>query len=166
MVMLMKQLFLAIIPLLLVVAAISNVYAGGPRHDYPENYEDILGAPECWVDGFDAGASNSLNEKRADECADIPGDQYNRGFVGGQICNDLERSEPIRDDCERAISMPDTVSECIDQGYEDGKNGEWDTSVEVKCTRMADEGTPYRNALEEGCHAGGFPRENCDEINH
>lgn len=27
----------------------SNVYAGGPRLDWDERYEDILGAQECWV---------------------------------------------------------------------------------------------------------------------
>jgi len=34
---------------------VSNVYAGGPRLDYSETYEDVPGAPECWVDGYDAG---------------------------------------------------------------------------------------------------------------
>jgi hypothetical protein len=28
---------------------ISNVNAGGPRLDYDERYEDVPGAPECWV---------------------------------------------------------------------------------------------------------------------
>ncbi|MGH9982510.1 MAG: hypothetical protein ACRD8W_00965 [Nitrososphaeraceae archaeon] len=50
----MKQLLLAIIPLLM-LATISNVYASRPRLDYDERYEDVPGAPECWVDGYDAG---------------------------------------------------------------------------------------------------------------
>ncbi|MGB7883418.1 MAG: hypothetical protein WBL44_11870, partial [Nitrososphaeraceae archaeon] len=71
----MKQLLLVIIPLLS-VATIANVYASGPRLDYDERYEDVPGAPECWVDGYDAGFAQKYDKDRADECADIPGDQY------------------------------------------------------------------------------------------
>jgi hypothetical protein len=104
MMMLMKQLFLAIIPLLLEVAATSNVYAGGPRHDYPENYEDIPGAPECWSDGFDDGANDSFDEDRDKECAD-KGDLYSRGFKAGtESCTErnMERSSNVKSDCENA----------------------------------------------------------------
>ena len=27
----------------------SNVYAGGPRLDWDQRYEDVPGASECWV---------------------------------------------------------------------------------------------------------------------
>ena len=46
------QLFLAIIPLLMVVT-ISYVYAGGPRLDY--NDDSTEEGAYCWIDGFDAG---------------------------------------------------------------------------------------------------------------
>jgi hypothetical protein len=93
----MKQLQLAIIPLLF-VATIANVYAGGPRLDYDERYEDVPGAPECWVDGYDAGFAQKYDKDRADECADIPGDQYNASWGYGCIdsglteadCNDIK----------------------------------------------------------------------------
>jgi hypothetical protein len=100
----MKQLFLALIPLLLVVATVSNVYAGGPRHDYPENLEDVPGAPECWSDGFDDGANNNFNEDRDRECVD-KGNLYDRGFDAGlKSCTDenMERSSNVRSDCEDA----------------------------------------------------------------
>ena len=65
---------------------ISNVNAGGPRLDYDERYEDVPGAPECWVDGYDAGFAGEYDRNRADECKDIPGDQYNRSWQYG--CKD------------------------------------------------------------------------------
>jgi hypothetical protein len=61
------QLLLAIIPLLM-LATISNVFASGPRLDYDERYEDVPGAPECWVDGYDAGFAQKYDKDRAQEC--------------------------------------------------------------------------------------------------
>ncbi|MGH9925363.1 MAG: hypothetical protein ACRD5B_08290, partial [Nitrososphaeraceae archaeon] len=95
----MKQSLLAIIPLLIVVT-ISNVYASGPRLDYDERYVDVPGAPECWVDGYDAGFAGKYDEDRANECADIPGDQYNASWSYGCIdsglaeadCNDIKNN--------------------------------------------------------------------------
>jgi hypothetical protein len=55
------QLLLAIIPLLM-LATISNVYASGPRLDYDERYEDVPGAPGCWVDGYDAGFAQKYDK--------------------------------------------------------------------------------------------------------
>ena len=69
---------------ILTVTIIPNVYAGGPRHDYVERYEDVPGGPECWTDGFDDGANDSYDEDRANECEDI-GDQYNRAFDVGKV---------------------------------------------------------------------------------
>jgi hypothetical protein len=59
-----------------------------------------------------------------------------------------------------------SVSECRDDGFEDGKDGEWDLEREHECGRIADQGNPYRDALEDGCYASGAPRGNCEEINH
>jgi hypothetical protein len=98
----MKQLILAIIPLLF-VATIANVYAGGPRHDYPENLEDVP-APECWSDGFDDGAKNDFNEDRDRDCVD-KGNLYNRGFDAGiKSCTEenMARSSANEDDCNAA----------------------------------------------------------------
>ena len=58
------------------VSSSSNVFAGRcPRHDYNKEYEDIQGAPQCWTDGFDDGVNDSYDTDRANECADIAGDQ-------------------------------------------------------------------------------------------
>jgi len=40
-------------------------YAGGPRLDYDEAYTDVPGAPECWVDGYDAGFAGKYDQDRA-----------------------------------------------------------------------------------------------------
>ena len=62
---------------LLMVVTISNVYASGPRLDYDQAFENVPGAPECWIDGYDAGFVQKYDKDRADECKDNPGDQYN-----------------------------------------------------------------------------------------
>ena len=84
------------------VSSSSNVFAGGPRHDYDERYEDIQGAPQCWTDGFDDGVNDSYDTDRANECADIPGDQYNRAFdVAIDICFN-DREDDDGGDCANA----------------------------------------------------------------
>ena len=57
----MKELLLVNL-LLLTVVTVSNVYGSGPRLDYDERYEDILGAPECWVDGYDEGFAGKCDQ--------------------------------------------------------------------------------------------------------
>ena len=81
---------------------ISHVNAGGPRLDYDERYEDVPGAPECWVDGYDAGFAGDYDRNRADECKDIPGDQYNRSWPYG--CKDGGLTEG---ECNEIKSDPD-----------------------------------------------------------
>lgn len=61
---------------------IQNVNAGGPRMDWDERYEDIPGAPECWIDGWDDGQNGSFDHDRNRECED-KGNQYYRAFIHG-----------------------------------------------------------------------------------
>ena len=49
------------------VATISNVYAGGPRLDYPDDATDE--GADCWVDGYDAGFAGKYDKARADRCS-------------------------------------------------------------------------------------------------
>ncbi|MGH9953905.1 MAG: hypothetical protein ACRD5J_19995 [Nitrososphaeraceae archaeon] len=42
--------------ILLILVPNVYVYAGGAREDWSEKYDDIPGAPECWVDGYDDGS--------------------------------------------------------------------------------------------------------------
>jgi hypothetical protein len=73
------RLALVIITLTTLTAiGIQSAYAGGPRMDWDERYEDIPGATDCWVDGFDNGLENPIDQERNEECVD-KGNQYYRG---------------------------------------------------------------------------------------
>src|SRR5918996_4216716 len=124
----MINLFCLIAIAILTISFGQYAYAGGPRLDYDEAYADVPGAPECWVDGYDAGFAGKYDEDRANECADIPGDQYNTSWGYGCIdsglteadCNDIkdnpqdiENHEVLQEENRRA---------CHDDGYEDGRN--------------------------------------------
>ena len=61
--------------------------------DYDERYKDIPGAPECWVDGYDAGFAGVYDKDRANECNNILGDQYNRSWPYGCIDSGLTEGE-------------------------------------------------------------------------
>ena len=69
---------------ILIVIPTSNVFAGGPRLDYPEDATEE--GADCWVDGYDAGFAGKYDKDRANECNDIPGDQYNASWKYG--CKD------------------------------------------------------------------------------
>jgi hypothetical protein len=56
----MKQSLLAIIPML-VLATTANVYASGPRLDYPEDSTDE--GKDCWVEGYDAGFAQKYDKE-------------------------------------------------------------------------------------------------------
>jgi hypothetical protein len=147
------QLLLTIVPLFM-VATVSNVYASGPRLDYDETYENVPGAPECWVDGYDAGFAQKYDQGRADECADIPGDQYNVSWDYGCIdsglteanCNnikdnpqDIENHEALQEENRRG---------CYDDGYEDGRNSSsFNKNRDSGCSE-------YSNSYESGFSAG------------
>jgi hypothetical protein len=80
----MKQLLLAMIPLL-IVATISNVSASGPRLDSDEEYSGVPGAGNCWVEGWDYGTAHIYDKTRAEICKDIPGDQFNAACLSSHI---------------------------------------------------------------------------------
>ena len=151
------QLLLAIIPLL-IVASVSNVYASGPRLDYDEGYEDVPGAPECWIDGYDAGFAGKYDQDRANECADIPGDQYNASW--GYGCEDSHRTEkecgdlidnPVEiEDFEALKSENDRV--CYDAGREDGEAGRpFNKDRDEGCYEFDDIGGGYEGGYQSGC---------------
>ena len=67
-----------------VIVIPNNAYAGGPRYDFDERYENVDGAFECWVDGFDDGATDSYDEDIDNECGEDKGNQYNHAFNVGK----------------------------------------------------------------------------------
>jgi hypothetical protein len=150
----MKLLLLVII-LLLMVTTISNVYASGPRLDYDERYEDVPGAPECWVDGYDAGFAGKYIEDRANECADIPGDQYNASWKygckdAGYMPNECEgfKNNPVDIEDHEALQQ-ENAQNCWNDGYEDGKA---DNPINKDRDSGCGEYTPdYRSGYNSGC---------------
>ena len=149
-----NKLFLAIIPLLL-VGTIANVQAGGPRMDWDERYEDFPGATNCWVDGYDAGFAGKYDKKRADECNDIPGDQYNASWK--YACKDPGF---MPDECESFKNNPvdiqdhealqqENVQNCWNDGYEDAKA---DKPFNKDRDSGCDEYSPdYESGYNSGC---------------
>ena len=161
----MKQSLLAIIPLLM-IATITNVYASGPRLDYDERYEDVPGAPECWVDGYDAGFAQKYDKDRADECNDIPGDQYNASWGYGCIDSGLTKIEcnQIKDNpvsLEHESIQDENRRNCYDDGFKDGQNNSlFDKDRDHGCSEYSDS---YRYGFKVGCVlVEGNTDDSCD----
>ncbi|MGH9952658.1 MAG: hypothetical protein ACRD5J_13615 [Nitrososphaeraceae archaeon] len=100
-------------------------------------------------------------------CDATPSHEYctgKRGTDGIIFCDILEQETGFSDDCYDRENMD---VECSNDGYEDGKNGGWDLDREHECAKISyGKPNPYRQGLEDGCRAAGYPKENCDEINH
>lgn len=164
----MKQLLLAIIPLL-IVATIVNVYASGPRLNYSETYEDVLGAPECYVDGYDAGFANKYDKDRAQECNDIPGDQYNAGFGYGcidsgltkQDCDDIKEGDDDLGSHEQL--QEENRRNCYDDGYQDGNDSNsYDSDRASGCSEYS---SSYTDGFSAGCQSvEGNTNDSCQLI--
>jgi hypothetical protein len=150
------------IPLFLVVVLVISVsvtgynyavYAGGPRLDWDERYEDTPGAPECWVDGYDAGFSGKYDKDRADECKDIPGDQYNASWGHGckkarYLPNECDHIKDNPDDMNHESLKDENRQDCYDDGYEDGRNNPFDHERNSGCD---DYGRAYYEGFIDGC---------------
>lgn len=156
------------IPVLL-LTAISNAYGGGPRLDYDEAHADVPGAPECWVDGYDAGFANIYDEDRANECKDIPGDQYNRSWPYGCIdsglteleCNNVKNNSG-NDNINHESLQEENKQNCYDDGYRDGMNNPFNQDRNQGCD---DYGRAYYNGFIDGCvSVEGNTRETCESF--
>jgi hypothetical protein len=121
----MKQSFLVIIPLLMVVI-ISNVYAGGPRLDSPEDSTNE--GSVCWVNGYDSGFAGKYDKDRADECKNEEDDEYNYGWRYGckdaaiftvDECNTF-RNNPVKIENYTTLAWA-IASDCRKDGTEDGE---------------------------------------------
>ena len=118
----MKQLLLAIISLL-ILATTANVYAGGPRLDWPEDSSDE--GKDCWVEGYDAGFAGKYDKERADRCAQ-ENDEYNRswGYAcidGGLTKLDCDQIKDNPTNLENESLKEENTSGCFNDGLEDGK---------------------------------------------
>jgi hypothetical protein len=53
----------------------------------------LTGAPQSYIDGYDVRFAQKYDKDRADECADIPGDQYNASWGYGCIDSGLTEAD-------------------------------------------------------------------------
>jgi hypothetical protein len=145
-----KQSLLAIIPLL-VLATTLNVYAGGPRMDYPEDATEE--GAYCWVDGYDAGFAGKYDKDRAIECVILADDEYNRSWKyackdAGYMPNECQYFKSHPEDLEHAGLYEENRRHCYDVGYAEGKNS---TSFNKKEDGACSE---FNNSYEHGFSAG------------
>jgi len=162
----MTNLLITIISLLM-LTAIPSAYAGGPRLDYDEAYEDVPGAPECWVDGYDAGFAALYDKDRANECNDIPGDQYNRSWPYGckdrgltdSECNEIKNNPD--DNVDHESLQEQNRRDCYDEGFEDGKNSNsFNKDRDSACSEY---GSAYEGGFSAGCQSvEGNTNDSCE----
>ena len=50
-----KFVIIGAIVITLLISSVSNVFAGGPRLDYPEDGEASQESNDCWREGYDSG---------------------------------------------------------------------------------------------------------------
>ncbi len=162
----MNKLILLAIPLLL-MAAVPNVFASGPRADYDEAYQDVPGGSDCWIDGYDAGFSGQYDKDRANECLDL-GDQYNRSW--GFACRDGGHTEK---ECSNALNDPvdlgsheqlqeENRRNCYNDGYEDGLDNPYNQERGEKCGEYS---SSYYHGFLAGCQSvEGNTFEICDKF--
>ena len=158
----MKQLLLAIISLL-ILATTANVYAGGPRLDWPEDSSDE--GKDCWVEGYDAGFAGKYDKERADRCSQ-ENDEYNRSW--GYACID---SGLTKLDCDQIKQNPvnieheslkdENTSGSFNDGYEDGKaHRPFNKDRDSACFEY---GSQYESAYKSGCQSDST-EESCELI--
>lgn len=73
---------LAAIPIFILL--VPNVYAGGAREDWSDKYDNLEGAPQCWMDGYDDGQNNPFDQDRHKECIF---DEVEKNKEGKFCCN-------------------------------------------------------------------------------
>ena len=158
----MKQLLLLTIISLLMVGAISNVYAGGPRLDYPDDATEE--GADCWVDGYDSGFAGKYDKARADRCAQ-ENDEYNRSW--GYACRD---GGYMPDECEGFKNNPSNLQYaqlqeenrrgCYDKGFEDGNSSlAFNKDRDHGCSEYS---SAYRYGFNAGCESTGNTDDTCE----
>ena len=82
-----KYIVIGAIVMTLLISSVSNVSAGGPRQDYPEDDDAPAESNECWREGYDSGFARKFDKDRNDECQEEDEDNYyNFGWAVG--CED------------------------------------------------------------------------------
>ena len=158
----MKQLLLAIIPMLAFATTTVNVSAGGPRLDYPS--DSTSEGADCWVDGYDAGFAGKYDKVRADRCAQ-ENNEYNRSW--GYACRD---GGYMPDECESFKNNPSNLQHqllqeenrrsCYDNGFEDGNSSvAFNKDRNSACYEYS---SAYRYGFRAGCESISNTDDTCE----
>lgn len=140
----------------LLISSVSNVLAGGPRLDSPEDSTNEGGA--CWVDGYDSGFAGKYDKDRADECQNEENDEYNASWDYGckdavyteVECNDFKNNPVEIEDFEVLEGQNDRF--CYDTGVEDGKTGKpYNKERDRGCDDFGGIGGGYKGGYQFGC---------------
>ena len=157
----MKQSLLVIIPML-VFTTTANVYASGPRGDYP--MDSTPEGVDCWYDGYDAGFAGKYDKTRADRCTQ-ENDEYNRSW--GYACRD---GGYMPDECEGFKNNPSNLQHaqlqeenrrsCYDKGFEDGNSSvAFNKDRNSACNEYI---SAYRYGFRAGCESIGNTDDTCE----
>ena len=146
-------LFLVIIPMLAITTT-ANVYAGGPRFDYPD--PGTQEEADCWIDGYESGFGEKYDNERASDCYENGDDAYNESW--DFACMDTTRTEKecndIRNNPVQVQDYGELVKEidlaCRNDGYEDGKaDRPFNKDRDKGCDEFGDQyGDAYKAACE------------------
>jgi hypothetical protein len=149
-----NKLFLAIIPLLLLVTP-ATAFATGLRGDPGDDATDEQA--DCFVNGYDSGFAGKYDKDRARECVEHK-DQYNKMWDRG--CEDSLRTE---EECGELINNPLEIDDfealkaendrtCYDAGQEDGKaDRPFNEEREDGCYEFNDISAGYEGGYQSGC---------------
>jgi hypothetical protein len=160
-------LFFIGILVLLTITIMPNVYSSGPRYDYSDDYADIPGAPQCWIDGYDAGFAGIYDQERADECKyEIAGDQYNAVWMHG--CEDahsevecvyfMNHSEDLGEVGHELLEDANS-GKCWNDGISDGLDMTFDHDRSNGCSEYH---SLYRHGFITGCEINGADKSICE----
>ena len=158
-----KLIFLAaIIPVLLV----PNVYASGPRHDYPDPPPTPY-STDCYRDGYEAGFAGKYDNDRAKECMKVGNDWYNK--VWDSSCTKTGRSESEYNDImndpqdlgDHEQLDQENLDSCYDDGYEDGQNNPFDQERNEGCD---DYQRMYYKGFIAVCESVGNTQDICERF--
>jgi hypothetical protein len=148
----------------LLIGSVSNVFAGGPRLDYPEDGEASQESNDCWIDGYDSGFAGKFDKDRNDECQEEEDNYYNFGWAVG--CEDghhnTTRTTTGRSvwECIKIMNNPveiedyealeqEIILDCRQDGEQDYKDGK--PFHKERSSACGEYGNPYEEGYKSKC---------------
>ena len=159
-----KFVIIGAIVITLLISSVSNVFAGGPRLDYPEDGEASQESNDCWREGYDSGFAGKFDKDRNDECQEEEDNYYNFGWAVG--CEDGHHNttrtitgrsvwecikimnNPVEIEDYEALTQ-EIILDCRRDGEQDYKDGK--PFHKERSSACGEFGDPYRDGYEYRC---------------